>query len=93
MFWLGLEGRKKIKDLTNRMEQLEDTLELQRRAFKQLEMEWGDTLDKLNHAVGRFSARQRRAERSGEVTVEYEPGEDPLSQEIKALRRPSNGSK
>ena len=85
MLWLGLEGRKKIKALETDLEHVKDELERYHRAFKQLEVEWSDVLDRLNHQVGRISARARRAANS-EPHVEYDDGVDPISREILALR-------
>ena len=90
MLWLGLEGRKKIKALETDLLAVNESLERYTRAFKQLEMEWTDVLDRLNHQMGRITARKRRQEQLGEPDTS-EPnamdGSDPVSQEILSLRR------
>lgn len=88
MLWLGLEGRKKLKDLEEALERTQEGLERTNRGFKELEMEWGDTLDRLNRQVGRISARNRREgmKNAGETTVEYDDGVDPISRELLAFR-------
>ena len=86
MLWLGIEGRKKLKTLETSMNALQDELERFHRAFKQLEMEWGDVLDRLNHQVGRISARSRRAE-TAQQRNGPESEIDEISQEILSMRR------
>lgn len=85
MLWLGLEGRKKLKELQDELQMTKDALEHYHRGFKQLEMEWTDTLDRLNHAMGRITARQRRGAKQ-DTTVEYDDGVDPISREIIEFR-------
>lgn len=85
LLWLGIQGRKKLRDLEESLERTQEGLERTNRGFKELEMEWGDTLDRLNRQVGRIAARNRR-QPNGETHVEYDDGVDPLSREILAMR-------
>lgn len=91
MLWLGLEGRRKIKALENDLISLKDDLERYVRACKQLETEWIDTLDRVNHFMGRAVARQRRqrnTEELPEAPLDPELAHlDPLSRQIVLQRR------
>lgn len=91
MLWLGIEGRKKIKALETRCNELEESLERYVRACKQLETEWIDTLDRVNHFMGRAAARQRRAGKEPVVDEWQHDPElahlDPLSRQIVLQRR------
>jgi chromosome segregation ATPase len=70
VLWLGLEGRKKLADLQNRMETLEDERARFERNAKGLELDFVDLLDKVEHFMGRQRSRSRRGQE--ELHVEYD---------------------
>lgn len=85
LLWLGIEGRKKLRQLEEELEHTKEALERTNRGFKELEIEWSDTLDRINRQVGRIAARTRRAS-NNEPHVEYDDGVDPISRELLAFR-------
>lgn len=94
MLWLGLEGRKKIKSLESDLITVRDDLERYVRACKQLETEWLDTLDRVNHFMGRAVARQRRGgqQAAPQEVVEPELAHlDPVSRDIMRWRKHRGG--
>lgn len=71
MIFLGLRGRKKLAEQDERLEKLE-------RASRELQMEWLDTYDKLQHIAGRLAKRVKKQDRlpsPDEPHVEYDEEE------------------
>jgi len=74
--------------LTTRVRDLEDEVRELRSGFKQIEIEWADTFDKVRSVLGKIAKRQQRidAEQPSEPTQPELVGSDPVSQQIRALR-------
>jgi chromosome segregation ATPase len=91
-FGASKETKRAIRDLTDRIEQLE-------RDHKALELEWNETYDKVRHALSRIAKRDARAaekaagDTNGAEDIPGQPdGLDPISRAVLArrqLRRPS----
>lgn len=82
MFWLGIQGRKKIADLERSLGVMEKRLHEVEQAFGALDLEMTDKVDRLNGIAKRMQGRRAGplggrppAEKNGDAEAENGPTE------------------